>query len=101
MSLKLAKPSTCVLDLAIPRVGGVVGLTKSRVRLGFAKSSTRMLNFANLGWAYKNEGGRWLNLQKGEGVGVRFAKVVGGWTYQNEEHGGQIYEGVGWLDLPK
>lgn len=29
-------------------------------------------------------------------MGVRFAKVVGGWTYQNEEHGGWICEGAGW-----
>ena len=68
--------------MAILRVGGVVGLTKPRARLRFAKSSTCMLNFANLGgWAYKNKGGRWLNLRKGEGVGVRFMKVVDGWTY--------------------
>ena len=33
-------------------------------------------------------------------MGVRFVKVVGGWAYQNEEHGGWICKG-GWLDLQK
>ena len=84
MSLELAKPSTCVLDLAIPRVGGVVGFTKLGARLGFAKSSTRMLNFANPGW---------VGLQK---RGWQVAEPT-----KRRRGGGQICEGGGWLDLPK
>ena len=105
-TLGFAKPSTWVLNLANARVDGVglrrtmAGLANARVvrvqvaepaktrmvRLGFAKSSTRMLDFANPGWVglQKREGGEGMGGQACKNMVKLNLRMEGGLTCISE-----------------